>query len=168
MDPKTEVKIRRLQDNLSTIRKVSGWTAQQLGDEMGVTRQTVSNLELGKTPMTKTQYLALRTVLNYEIAASDNQALAQVIRALVDDPVEDESLETGEGDSGSSGAVESLSGITGALAGENDIAESLASDEKFKAAAAGLAVPLAAMMPALIPVIAQAAVRLTGIAKARR
>ena len=60
--------IDKFQENLGPIRKVAGWTTQQLADELGVARQTVSNLETGKSPMTKLQYLALRTVFSAEIA----------------------------------------------------------------------------------------------------
>lgn len=80
--------IDQFQGNLSAIRKVAGWTTQRLADELGVARQTVSNLETGRTAMTKLQYLALRTVFNAEIAQRDNQDLAKVIKTLVDDPVE--------------------------------------------------------------------------------
>lgn len=113
-----EARISRLQEHLSTIRKVAGWTTERLGEEIGVTRQTVSNLERNRTPMTKTQYLALRTVLNHEIVANQNQALAHVIRALVDDPLEDDEDDLGaEKDSRVPvGAVESLSNVTGMYA----------------------------------------------------
>ena len=40
--------IDKFQENLGPIRKVAGWTTQQLADELGVARQTVSNLETGK------------------------------------------------------------------------------------------------------------------------
>lgn len=79
--------IGRFQENLAAIRKVARMTAQELADEIGVSRQTINALEHGKTKMNKTQYLALRSVFNFK--ASNNQALAQVIKALVDDPVED-------------------------------------------------------------------------------
>lgn len=79
--------IDKFQDNLGIIRKVAGWTTQELADEIGVARQTVSNLETGKTPMTKLQYLALRTVFNAEIARCHNLDLAKVIKTLVDDPI---------------------------------------------------------------------------------
>lgn len=79
--------IDKFQDNLGIIRKVAGWATQKLADEIGVARQTVSNLETGKTPMTKLQYLALRTVFNAEIARCNNLDLAKVIKTLVDDPV---------------------------------------------------------------------------------
>lgn len=77
--------ISRFQMNLEAIRKVAGWTSQELADEIGVTRQTISNLESGRSKMTKTQYLALRTVLNFEIIQNDNRALATIVKSLVDD-----------------------------------------------------------------------------------
>ena len=40
--------IDKFQENLGPIRKVAGWTTQQLADELGVARQTVSNLETGR------------------------------------------------------------------------------------------------------------------------
>ena len=55
--------IDKFQDNLGIIRKVA------------------------KTPMTKLQYLALRTVFNAEIARCNNLDLAKVIKTLVDDPI---------------------------------------------------------------------------------
>ncbi|MBW3088431.1 helix-turn-helix transcriptional regulator [Bifidobacterium sp. 82T24] len=82
--------IDKFQENLSIVRKVAGWTTQQLADELGVARQTVSNLETGKSPMTKLQYLALRTVFNAEIAERENRDLARVIKTLVDDPMQND------------------------------------------------------------------------------
>ncbi len=73
---------------MGPIRKVAGWTTQQLADELGVARQTVSNLETGKSPMTKLQYLALRTVFSAEIARREDRDLARIIKTLVDDPIE--------------------------------------------------------------------------------
>ena len=47
-------KISKLQKNLAVIRKVAGWTAEDLGDRIGVSRQTISNLEKSTvTTMTK-------------------------------------------------------------------------------------------------------------------
>lgn len=80
--------IDKFQENLGPIRKVAGWTTQQLADELGVARQTVSNLETGKSPMTKLQYLALRTVFSAEIARREDRDLARTIKTLVDDPIE--------------------------------------------------------------------------------
>lgn len=52
---------------LSSIRKIAGWTAATLGDKIGVTKQTISNLENQKSPMTFTQYIAIRAVLDAEV-----------------------------------------------------------------------------------------------------
>lgn len=144
-----EARISRFQEHLSTIRKVAGWTTERLGEEIGVTRQTVSNLERNRTPMTKTQYLALRTVLNHEIVANQNQALAHVIRALVDDPVEDDEDDLGaEKDSRVPvGAVESLSNVTGMYAKAEPPSLAKMSTAVVSGAAVGISA-LAAVMAA--------------------
>ena len=56
-----------MQENLSVLRKVNGWTTEDLGAKIGVTKQTISNFENWKVKMTKTQYIALRTVFEYEL-----------------------------------------------------------------------------------------------------
>lgn len=86
--------IKKLQDNLSTIRKIAGWTAQDLGRKIGVTKQTISNLENQKTEMTLTQYIAIRTVLDYEIENNKpNEVLPQVVHILLDVPDDEISVE---------------------------------------------------------------------------
>ena len=73
-----------LQKNLSAIRKIAGWTAEQLGEKIGVTKQTISNLENVKTPMTLTQYIAIRSVIDYEIQTNEeNIVLAPVVEVLL-------------------------------------------------------------------------------------
>lgn len=92
MSTSDDIRIERMQSNLSTIRKVARMTSEQFGEAIGVSRQTIGNIENGRSKLTKTQYLAIRAVLNY--MAADNQGLAQIVRALVDEPVEeDDSLE---------------------------------------------------------------------------
>ena len=82
---KKQMQVRLLQENLHSIRKIAGWTAEQLGEKIGVTKQTISNLEKSKTPMSLTQYLAIRSILDYEIESnSDNTVLPKVIEILVD------------------------------------------------------------------------------------
>ena len=84
--------IRKLQTHLLSIRKIAGWTAQELGEKIGVTKQTISNLENNKTEMTLTQYIAIRTVLDYEIANNpENTVLPQVIHLLLDADTPEES-----------------------------------------------------------------------------
>ena len=85
-----DIKITRLQDNLSSLRKLAGWTAEGLGNQLGVTKQTISNLETKKTPMNKMQYIAIRAVFEkrcYELG--ENQILKQAIEILVDKDIDD-------------------------------------------------------------------------------
>lgn len=79
--------ISRLQTHLSTIRKAAGWSGERLANELGITKQTVSSLETGKTQMTKMHYLAIRAVFNNEIVVSGNEDLAKIIQLFVDQPV---------------------------------------------------------------------------------
>jgi transcriptional regulator with XRE-family HTH domain len=82
---KKQKQIQLLQQNLCSIRKIAGWTAEQLGEKIGVTKQTISNLENSKTPMSLTQYIAIRSILDYEIESNkDNTVLQPVITVLVD------------------------------------------------------------------------------------
>ena len=78
-------KMLRLQKNLPIIRNLAGWTAEDLGYNIGVTRQTITNIEKSDTlSMTKTQYIATRAVLDYEISNSSNKTLSDAIAVLVD------------------------------------------------------------------------------------
>lgn len=78
-------KIFLLQQNLSSIRKIAGWTTEQLGEKIGVSKQTISNLENNKTPMSFTQYIAIRAVLDCEIEENkENEILGKVVEILLD------------------------------------------------------------------------------------
>lgn len=80
-----EKQIKKLQQNLSSIRKIAGWTAEVLGDKIGVTKQTISNLENQKTQMNFTQYIAIRSVIDAEIESNkDNEVLPKVVALLLD------------------------------------------------------------------------------------
>lgn len=73
---------------------------EELGDRIGVTKQTISNLENPnrKTTMTLTQYLAIRSVLDYEAAQrlEKNEAdilLLLAIRKVLDEDLDEDALE---------------------------------------------------------------------------
>ena len=86
-DNKTDIKeqIFRLQENLRSIRMIAGWTTEELGNKIGVTKQTISNIENHKVKLTQTQYIAIRAVLDYEVRENPkNVVLAQVIPILLD------------------------------------------------------------------------------------
>lgn len=71
----SDTDITKLQNNLLLIRNAGGWTAEVFGDMIGVTKQTISNLENKKTEMTKTQYIAIRAVLDYEMEENPNREI---------------------------------------------------------------------------------------------
>lgn len=80
-----EKRIKLLQENLTSIRKIAGWTTEQLGEKIGVTKQTISNLENGKSTMNFTQYIAIRSVLDCEIEENkENEVLPKVVYLLLD------------------------------------------------------------------------------------
>ena len=84
--------IQRMQKHLLLIRRTVGWTAESFGERIGVTRQTINNLESGRNKLTKTQYIAMRSVLDAEIACAhdedeaDTKMLEMLLEVLVDHP----------------------------------------------------------------------------------
>ncbi|PKM60726.1 MAG: XRE family transcriptional regulator [Firmicutes bacterium HGW-Firmicutes-4] len=82
------VYVNRLQGNLSTIRKMAGWSAEALGQKIGLSKQSISKLETGKSLMTIAQYIAIRTMFDFEIQNNPETGpvLAQVLKMLIDDP----------------------------------------------------------------------------------
>lgn len=77
-----------MQENLLLIRRTVGWTASRFGDKIGVTRQTINNIESGRCKLNKTQYIAMRSVLDAEINSSpyDTKMLQILLDVLVDNP----------------------------------------------------------------------------------
>lgn len=80
---KEQATIRRLQENLFILRKICGWTTQELGDRIGLTKQTISNLENGKSIMSKLQYIGLRTIFQNEVDTS-NAPYAELLKNAID------------------------------------------------------------------------------------
>ena len=78
--------VNRLQSNLYTIRQLAGWSADDLGELLDLTKQTIYNLERGKPKMSLVQYLAIRTIIDDEICRQpDNKALSSAVALLLDD-----------------------------------------------------------------------------------
>lgn len=75
--------IEKLQTNLSSLRKIAGWTAEDLGNKLDVTKQTISNLETGKTKMSRVQYIAIRAVL--DMKAKKNENLSKAMNLVLND-----------------------------------------------------------------------------------
>ena len=55
---------------------------EQFGDRIGVTKQTVSNLERGKPKMTKLQYIAIRSVFESEAKERDGEEKEILLKIL--------------------------------------------------------------------------------------
>ena len=80
--------IQRMQHNLLPIRRAVGWTAEEFGNQIGVTRQTINNIESGRHILTKTQYIAMRSVLDAEIAKypDETEMLKIILDIFIDNP----------------------------------------------------------------------------------
>ena len=81
--------IDRFQNNLQLIRKASGLSAEELGRRVGVSRQTINNLESnrgGKFKLTRPMYIALRSILDEDIKRHENETkmLQAVLKVFVD------------------------------------------------------------------------------------
>lgn len=73
---------QQLQKNLPMLRKLYGWTMEQLADRIGVTKQTVSNLEHGSPKMTQIQYIAIRSIFEAEANNRDEDERLNLLRIL--------------------------------------------------------------------------------------
>lgn len=79
------IKVIRLQENLANIRKIAGWTAEDLGEMLGVSKQNISNLENCNIKLSQAQYIAIRHLLDYQTACDhENTTLPLVIHLLID------------------------------------------------------------------------------------
>lgn len=88
MEVSTMNEIEHLQDNLLLIRRAVGWTAEEFGERIGVTRQTINNLEAKRNKLNKTQYIAIRAVLDAEMtkAPEETEMLRCLLEVFVDNP----------------------------------------------------------------------------------
>lgn len=72
--------IERLQENLAVIRKAGGWSCEKFGEFLGLSKQSICNLERKTVRMSKAQYIAIRAILDYEMKEND---LDDVLRITV-------------------------------------------------------------------------------------
>lgn len=87
-----EDKKKVLQNNLKHIRTLLGLGVQDLADLLDVTRQTVNNLEIGKTKITRIQYYAIMFMLEREIFPKLDAETMAMIDKLLSVPVIDRKL----------------------------------------------------------------------------
>ena len=75
--------VQIMQENLCDLRKIAGWTAENLATKLGTTKQTISNIENQRVKMSRIQYIAIRAVFECEISISrDNTTLRKVMDIL--------------------------------------------------------------------------------------
>ena len=85
MKKERAIQITRLQENLSSLRKIAGWTAEDLGEMLGVSKQNISNLENIRVYLSQAQYIAIRHLLDYQAEVDpQNTTLLYLTRLLVD------------------------------------------------------------------------------------
>lgn len=83
MSANIDTQIQIMQDNLSDLRKIAGWTSEMLAGKLGITKQTISNLENHKVKLSRIQYIAIRSVFECEIASNpSNTTLRKVMGVL--------------------------------------------------------------------------------------
>lgn len=84
----TNEEMERFNEVFPLVRKAVGWSAEEFGDKIGVTRQTISNLETKKIKISKTTYIAMRFVLDEEIEEhpDETEMLKVVLDSFVDNP----------------------------------------------------------------------------------
>ena len=90
---KRSILINRLQIALYALRLFSGFTMLELSQKIGVTKQTISNLEKQKTSMSYTQYLALFEIFKNESEKQHNNfLLRRVMDILFGDTYSDDEI----------------------------------------------------------------------------
>lgn len=87
-----EDRISLLQDSLKIIRQLCKWRLEDFGQRIGVTKQTMSRLERKSVVMSRTMYIAIRAVLEEELAENDNDILRRAIPLLLREGSEGEKL----------------------------------------------------------------------------
>lgn len=141
----SDYSIASLQKYLSMLRKLYGWTMEQLGDRIGVTKQTISNLERGNPKMTKLQYIAIRSVFESEANERPNEEKENLLKILNLVCDNDENIS----DEQRSEALDAAMVVAGATA------SGVATASAIKILASSLAsVGLIAVVPSAVPVVA--------------
>ena len=74
--------INRLQDNLRLIRTLLNISCEALGEKIGLSKQSISNLELKNSPMTFCQYVTLRLV--FDEISINNENFKYIIYMILD------------------------------------------------------------------------------------
>ena len=84
----TDQEINRFEEVFPLIRRTVGWSAEEFGEKIGVSRQTINNLENKKYKLTKLLYSAMRYALEAEIQGhpDETEMLKVILDVFVDNP----------------------------------------------------------------------------------
>ena len=77
-----QLMIENFQDSLRMIRHIMNLGVEEFAEALGVTRQTINNLETKKTKMSPTQYIAIATLT--DIYFSHNEKMLPPLKAILD------------------------------------------------------------------------------------
>lgn len=77
-----QLMIENLQDSLRLVRHLMEFGVEEFAEAIGVTRQTVNNLETKKTKMSATQYIAIAALVDNYFA--QNERMLPALKAILD------------------------------------------------------------------------------------
>ena len=81
-----DLQINRMQRALYCLRRFSGLGMRELGDKLGVTKQSISNWETGRAPLQRLHYMGIMLVLQIHVSKSpDTSQLIRYTLGLVAD-----------------------------------------------------------------------------------
>lgn len=83
MSANMNIQIQIMQDNLCDLRKIAGWTAEMLAGKLGITKQTISNLENQKVKLSRIQYIAIRAIFECETASNPNNTTLRKVMGVL-------------------------------------------------------------------------------------
>ena len=141
-----EKSIARLQKNLSAIRKIIGLTTEDLAKRIGVTKQTISNMENGKTKMTLTQFIAIRSILDYE--SQTNEQMKDVLPGIIYNLLDNDELSEDDEEK-----ITTSLNQTAAVAATGVTGSGLVAASAALSASIGVASVLGSMIPLAGPLI---------------
>lgn len=71
------------QKNLRIMRVLLGKTCEEVGSWIGVTKQSISNLERHRVRMSKPQYIALRVVFECYVESLSDEQMKKALRTFI-------------------------------------------------------------------------------------
>ena len=85
-DESIDKEIELFRKNMLILRKLSGWTAEQLGNKVNKSKQSIINIERNNASLTKNNYLLLRRAFDIEAderAEKGDMVLRQAMNILL-------------------------------------------------------------------------------------